>query len=139
MNDAVRPWLEKAQGDWLVMQKLAADPQPEFAAAICFHAQQCVEKLMKALLIANHRLDPPKTHNLRYLSRLIREVLPDWEADNEELYQLSFGAVTTRYPGDEAIEEDATWCRETAERLRAELLGLLGVDPDATPPDPAPG
>ena len=47
--------------------ELAAARQPKHDA-VCFHAQQCVEKLMKALLI-HLGLDPPRTHNLMLLDR----------------------------------------------------------------------
>ncbi len=139
MNERTQPWLDKAQGDWLVLSKLVTDADPAFSDAICFHAQQCVEKLMKAVLLECGPVEPPKIHNLQDLSILVQQLCDSWQTDADALYRLTFAAVQYRYPGDEAEVKDAKWCAETAERLRAKLLDLLGVDPDATPPDPAPG
>lgn len=73
MNDTVNEWISKAEGDYATARReLRAAESPNFDA-VCFHAQQCIEKLMKALLI---RLGvvPPKTHDLVILDRLLTPV-----------------------------------------------------------------
>ncbi len=67
--------VSKAEGDFnSAVRELRARKSPNYDSA-CFHAQQCVEKLMKALLIARKAV-PPKTHNLVELHRLIQRVEP---------------------------------------------------------------
>jgi HEPN domain-containing protein len=50
MNSPVAGWVEKAEEDFRValsLRRLRRDPPHN---AVCFHAQQCVEKYLKALL-----------------------------------------------------------------------------------------
>ena len=60
-------WLIYAQEDlrmatWAMKQKIYNQ--------VCFHAQQCVEKSLKAFLV-HQRQAPPKTHRLVALTELI--------------------------------------------------------------------
>jgi HEPN domain-containing protein len=68
MSGTVNEWTAKADADFSTATREVADP-PNFDA-VCFRAQQCAEKLMKALLI---HLDtvPPRTHDLREPDRLL--------------------------------------------------------------------
>ncbi len=51
MNATVREWVSKAEGDYRTAEReLHPAGTPNFDA-VCFHAEQCAEKLMKALLI----------------------------------------------------------------------------------------
>ena len=124
MNDTVREWLAKSEDDRRVARReLAADPDPSFDAA-CFHAQQCVEKLMKAVLIERSVL-APRTHDLVTLSRLVQTVVPGWNWDELELVSLGRAAVHYRYPGEGADRADATDAVAICERLRPALLMLV--------------
>lgn len=125
MNDVIREWITKADGDFRTAQReLAAVEAPNFDA-VCFHSQQCIEKLMKALLIARGGL-PPKAHDLIVLADLIGRHLPDWSWPADELRFLSRAAVTFRYPGESAEREDAEEAVAIAGRLRKALLSQLG-------------
>ena len=44
------------------------------------------------------------------MSRQLASVDTDWEWDEEDLSDLSSGAVMARYPGFETTAEDATEC-----------------------------
>ena len=51
MSSIVREWIERAESDFRVASResaVAVDPSYD---AVCFHAQQCIEKLMKAVLL----------------------------------------------------------------------------------------
>jgi hypothetical protein len=62
-SETVKEWLAKAEGDFAVAcREIRARKSPNYDA-VCFHAQQCVEKLMKGLLI-HLGVTPPKTHML---------------------------------------------------------------------------
>ena len=67
---------------------------------LCFHAQQCAEKAIKALLIYKD-IEFPPTHNIKILLNLISEK----EIPNKILSSASLTeyAVESRYPSD--IEE----------------------------------
>jgi HEPN domain-containing protein len=63
---------------------------------IMFHLQQCIEKLLKAML-SNRRVEISRTHDIERLITLCRENgenLPDYV---EELIDLSLFAVEGRY------------------------------------------
>ena len=51
MNETVKEWLAKAKGDYATASReLAVDEDANYDA-VCYHSQQCVEKLMKGYLI----------------------------------------------------------------------------------------
>ena len=105
-GDLVRGWLEKARRDLATAERGLADPEP-FRDIICFHAQQAVEKHLKAFLIF-HEIDFPKTHVLEDLVLLAESVDAQFEALRETVVILTPYAVETRYPEfEEPTAEDA--------------------------------
>jgi HEPN domain-containing protein len=116
MKPQTAEWIEKAEGDWKVAQREWAGTEPVYDA-ICFHAQQTVEKYMKALL-EEHELDVPKMHDLLVLLGLLVNILPELEEERISLAELSTCAVAFRYPGESAVREDAEASLQTAGKLR---------------------
>ncbi len=110
----------------MATHELASNDRPSFDG-ICFHAQQCVEKLMKALLI-HLGIDPPRTHNLVWLDELLKPVCPNWGALVEDLRFLTQGAGAFRYPGAKADRDDAVQAMAICTRLRSQLLEFLGAE-----------
>lgn len=51
MTPVVREWVRKAEEDWEVAQRERQVAVHPANAVICFHAQQCAEKYIKAVLI----------------------------------------------------------------------------------------
>ncbi|MDO8632400.1 MAG: HEPN domain-containing protein, partial [Phycisphaerales bacterium] len=92
--------------------------------AVCFHAQQCVEKLLKAVLVLRN-VDPPYTHNLLELAELVRPLHPEIKLDPKDLRYLTRGGVAFRYPGESATAAHAAKAMEICTRLREALLELL--------------
>ena len=127
MNDAVREWIAKAEGDFQAAGELAASRQPNHDA-ICFHAQQCVEKLMKAIL-AYVEIAPPHTHDLLKLHKLVRSAVPSWNCERKELRFLTRGSVAFRYPGESATSTHSTAALSICTRLREMLLMLIKDQP----------
>jgi len=124
MNETVKEWIVKAQGDYATAgRELRAteNPNPD---AVCFHAQQSVEKLMKGLLI---RLGvvPPKTHDLVQLARLLVGARPEWSWPAEELRFPTRASLDFRYPGESADHEEAARAFDIATRVRERLLAFL--------------
>jgi len=128
MNRTIREWVEKANGDYNVAGRELNVPENPNYDAICFHAQQCVEKLMKAVLIL-HGNTPRKTHDLVELDRSLGLVCEEWDWSLAELRFLSLSAVTFRYPGDFADSDDAHRAFDICTRMRARLLELLEQKP----------
>ena len=126
MNAEAQAWVAKAEGDFHDVQRgLRARRNPHHDG-VCFHAQQCLEKYLKARLVAAGA-PFPRTHDLARLLDLILPFEPLWETWRAELNLLSSFAVEFRYPGESATKENARragrLCRIFRERLR-ESLGL---------------
>ena len=84
----------------------------------CFHAQQCAEKALKALLV--HEKKPfPRTHVLEYLLDLLKEAGVAVPPEIDEVFQLTQYAVETPYPGEwqPVSPEEARAALETAGRV----------------------
>ena len=94
----IREWVLKAENDLTAAVQLLKLGKRCPADIVCFHAQQCVEKYVKALLV-NHGRDFPKTHDLRALLAILpARAWPDLTPEEQHL--LSRYATVTRYPGD---------------------------------------
>jgi len=124
---AMPEWMAKAEGDWEALEILLTRDSPGLRDAVVFHAQQCVEKLLKARLIQlGQTVD--KIHDLAALSRQLEAVDRQWSWDDEELADLSSGAVLARYPGFETSVEEQAELVEIASRVRRALRILLGSE-----------
>jgi HEPN domain-containing protein len=124
MPSAVREWVAKADADFRSAQRLLrARKDPDFDGAF-FHAQQCVEKLMKAVLIRKKTV-PPKTHDLIVLHDLLARAIKTWTADEPSLRFLTRGAVVFRYPGASATRDEAKRAVKLAKSLREALLAYV--------------
>ena len=89
-------WLRFARSDLAIAQR-----PPEGAVlleALCFHAQQAVEKSLKAVLLAEG-ICFPRTHSTRILLNLLPTTLPS-PGDLGALAALTDYAASSRYPGD---------------------------------------
>jgi HEPN domain-containing protein len=94
----LRQWVQKAENDLTSAAQVLKLGQFSPADTVCYHAQQCVEKYLKALLI-NHNLDFPKTHNIAVLIALL-PVQARPEISLKDQGRLTEYATTARYPGD---------------------------------------
>lgn len=112
--------LRKARGDEFTVQKLIPDPaSPD--EIIGFHAQQAVEKLLKAVL-AHCAVPYPRIHDLTELVDLLRENRISFPEKLEEIDRLTPFATVFRY-ADLAAEPprafDRAWALELVRRVRA--------------------
>ena len=124
MKPLTREWVEKAEGDFLTAtREYRARKSPNYDA-VCFHAQQCAEKYLKARL-QEAEIPFGRTHNLTSLLDLLLPVEPLWEVFRPSLRTLTVFAVEVRYPGESADKAEArealTLCREVRQRVRASL------------------
>jgi len=101
MMPLTREWVAKAEGDYMTAtREFRARKNPNYDAC-CSHAQQRVEKYLKARLQEAER-PFAKTHNLTALLDLIVPLEPLWESLRASLRTLNVYAVEMRYPGESA-------------------------------------
>jgi HEPN domain-containing protein/predicted nucleotidyltransferase len=100
-------WLRRVDSDFKVVDDLLKSPDPVWDA-ICFHAHQGVEKLLKCVLIAGHT-PPPRIHDLNELLGMCPRELRDNAALRGACAFLYVLWPQTRYPEDETevFAEDA--------------------------------
>jgi HEPN domain-containing protein len=121
----IREWLAKADNDLKnAAHTLTLGPDCP-TDTVCFHAHQCVEKHLKALLVA-HATAFPKTHDIGALLALVpagrRPKLDKGLRDRLTAY-----ATVLRYPGagpDVALTE-ARKAVAVARRIRKEVRRQL--------------
>jgi HEPN domain-containing protein len=128
MKGTTREWVEKAEGDFsTAMRELRARKNPNYDSA-CFHAQQCVEKYLKARL--QHEGIPfAKTHDLPALLDVLLPVEPLWEGLRQQLAALTDFAVDFRYPGESAGKQEAREAVAICRKVRGEVRRSLGLKP----------
>jgi HEPN domain-containing protein len=137
-QDLVNQWIESAQQD-LHLAELALAADYEGYAQIGFHAQQAIEKLVKALLVA-HSIHPPRDHPIGNLRAVLRSVDPGTAEALKFADPLTPYAVRYRYPPRRAplTRERAESAVQLAQKARDLLLGritaqLAGDDGSAAP------
>jgi len=124
MQPLTTEWIGKAEGDLATARReLRARTAPNYDAA-CFHAQQCAEKYLKALL-QETEIPFGKTHNLSLLLDLLHERHPALELLRPTLAILNAYAVEYRYPGEAAEKDVARNAVKLAEELKQAVLDAL--------------
>ncbi|OGS21933.1 MAG: DNA-binding protein [Elusimicrobia bacterium RIFOXYA2_FULL_39_19] len=92
----VHKWFEKANNDLKnIKNNLSAKDIP--ADTVCFHAQQAIEKCLKAVLVYHDR-EVAKTHDLVKLLSEVKIFIPGLAKEEEGLERITEYAVETRYP-----------------------------------------
>ena len=120
----VGEWVRKADNDLTNAEHTLTLGDRAPADTICFHAQQCVEKYLKALLV-HKGVGFAKTHEIADLVALLPgEVRPALTAEEQE--RLT-DYIVARYPGpyDPIVLDEARRAAEVARRVRDEVRKLL--------------
>lgn len=104
MNPLTLEWVEKAEEE-NTTDKLLYQNAGSSKNIICFLAQQCIEKYLKAWL-QEKNIPIPRTHKLEDLLDLITPYIPKWNTWKSDLSTLSNHAVDFRYPGKSATGEN---------------------------------
>jgi HEPN domain-containing protein len=126
MNPLTREWLDKASADLATARReLRARSSPNYDA-VCFHAQQSVEKALKATLQEND-VNIPKTHQLMDLLALCAKVESFFLMLQPDLMRLEGYAVIFRYPGQSASKMEAKAAFKAAELAFTSIRDRLGV------------
>ncbi len=124
-DELVREWVRKAEQDWTALQVLAQGDVGLVADVMAFHAQQCAEKYLKAML-QKHGMAPPRIHSLSALLDMLNASEENFDTIRAECEYLSPFAVNFRYPGEESTRDDAVEAMNCAETIRKEIRGRFG-------------
>lgn len=119
-------WIVKAEGDFLVAQTIYRARKNPVYDAVCFHAQQCAEKYLKAFLQESGQTIP-RTHELLDLLKLCQNIDPSLEMLAPDLRELSYYAVNIRYPGESADKEEAKTSFAAIKVVRNLLRQKMGL------------
>ncbi|MCB1193076.1 MAG: HEPN domain-containing protein [Leptospiraceae bacterium] len=120
-------WLFKALEDLRSAQhELKYGDDEMVTSSICFHSQQCIEKLLKAFLIY-HGQELRKTHNLVFLQTECSNI--DSDFDNFEFEDFNYYSVDIRYPDEFYIPEpeEAKKSFYLADHFKNFVLAKLGI------------
>ena len=121
-------WIRKALEDFIVVEHELTFPKDEIpTGAVCFHSQQCVEKLLKAYLVFYNK-EFGRTHNIEFLIKLCAEIDDDFI--NLKSGDLSFYAVEVRYPDDYYTPTiaEAKECYSIAKNIKTFIFNKLNID-----------
>jgi HEPN domain-containing protein len=128
MRALTKEWIDKAEGDFHTADREARVRKAPNYDAVCFHAQQCAEKYLKAYL--QERGQPfPRVHDLIELLELVLPYDGTFELQRELLKELDGYAVEFRYPGELATKEDARAALRTMKTVRGFVRSRLELDP----------
>lgn len=125
MHDPTEPlaWVARAEED-LALARSALRRKTPLTYGATFHAQQCAEKYLKALLVARRQVFP-RTHDLAALSDLCLQNAIIILVDRDALERLTAYAVQVRYPGDDPTPDEAREALQIAQAVRRFARRLL--------------
>ena len=106
------------------MNRLADSEIEFYTSSICFHAQQAVEKYLKAFLVY-HDVDFPRTHDVDFLMEECQRL--DHQSFEIDLKSLTEFGVAVRYPDDffiPGIKETKEYI-EIANRVSSTVESLI--------------
>ena len=125
-SDIVKAWIRKAENDLInATNSINIKPKPPLDT-VCFHAQQCAEKYLKAYLV-QYEINFEKTHNLGELVLLAVKVDEDFQEIIDISEKLTDYAVDIRCPFllEEPTKEEARETIEMAEKIKKFVLSTL--------------
>lgn len=123
MKPLTREWVQKAEGDWNTARRELRVRKSPNLDAVCFHAQQCAEKYLKALL-QERGSAIPRTHNLEALAKPLLPSNPALAGHTASLRTLGAYAVEARYPGRSS---DRAMAREALAHCKVVRIGVLDI------------
>jgi len=126
MKPITTEWAGKAEGDFALLEREGRVRKNPSYDGVCFHAQQCAEKHLKARLNEGD-VEFGRTHDLVVLLDTALALEPSWEAFAHDLAYLSAFAVSYRYPGESATHEQAKDAIRRCRRFRSAARQALGI------------
>ena len=126
MNDEMLEWIEKAEQDFRMAQVGMRQRKNPVYDSVCFHAQQCAEKYLKAFLV-RHKITFRKTHDLTELQRLCLKADETFQLLGDPLKRLYPYAIDIRYPGVQANVSEARQAINDMKVIRKFVRARLGL------------
>lgn len=126
MKPITQEWVSKAEGDFATAQRELQVQQMANYDAVCFHAQQCIEKYLKACL-QEENIPFIKTHDLSVLLDLFLPIHPAWASLRPTLDALTTYAVEFRYPGMSANQAIANQAFQDCAAIRQTIRQHLSL------------
>jgi HEPN domain-containing protein len=120
-----RDWIARAEEDYELAKSALRRKKPLLYGAT-FHAQQCVEKYLKALLVAKGKLFP-KIHDLVALNDLCKQNGVILGVNEDIIRNLTAYAVEIRYLGEQPTFDEAADAVKTARNVRLTARKLLKI------------
>jgi len=127
-----RRWVVKAEHDLRMVERGMTGSEDDPLDMVCFHAQQCAEKYLKAILVARG-LDYSRSHDLTLVLASVTAQVPIG-LHARDLAVLTRYAAGTRYPeqplevGKSEAEEAVAITRRVREAARANLPAAALAD-----------
>jgi len=128
MKAITAEWVAKAEDDFALLVRESRVRKHPAHDAICFHAQQCAEKYLKARL-AQAAVPFGKIHALLPLLEQALPLEPQWQAFREDMARLSAFAVAFRYPGESADRHTVIDAIQRCRRFRKAARAALRLEP----------
>ena len=125
MKGIASEWAKKAEEDYKTA-RILLDAKEVSPSIVGFHAQQCVEKYLKAFL-ANNDVAPPRIHDLVRLNTICMGIAFDFENIGDSLDFLNPFSVEFRYPGIDVTVEEAKESMEHAAKVRDFIRSKLDI------------
>ncbi len=126
MKPTTAEWVAKAEGDFAVMERECQVTVCPNYDAVCFHAQQCAEKYLKARL-CEADVAFGKTHDLAALLDHVLDLELGWERFREDLAYLSDFAASFRYSGESADRDSALDAQNRCRAFRRAARQSFGL------------
>lgn len=127
----IKEWMDFAEMDFLTAKHLYEHMYPKPLEIICYHCQQCIEKLLKGVLISKD-VTLRKTHDLGLLAEMLQDYTDVDEKYLEMCDDLTPYGVKIRYPQELFIEEyHVEKALEETQELHDWLIGLYKKSDDS--------
>ncbi|MBT6842774.1 MAG: HEPN domain-containing protein [Candidatus Melainabacteria bacterium] len=121
MKEIVKKWIRKSDHDFRNIELIIEE---DLYDLVCFHGQQCIEKLLKAYLIHNDK-NIDKTHDLLKLLSECSSLDTSFDSLKKQCSQLNDFAVDARYPGEDIEQDEAQTAYKITQELREFILGKI--------------
>jgi len=128
MRPDAKAWVVKAEKDFKASQVLARKLDRDLYESVGFHAQQAVEKYLKAYL-TQLQIPFQRIHDLTVLVNTAARSDPSVAGLAKVVAPLNRFAVAFRYPGAAPRKVDVNRARKTAALCRGEFRRRLGLSP----------
>ena len=129
MTRQAEAWLRSAHDDLLTISELIGNEL--LTHVVAYHAQQAIEKSLKAIL-ENNSEPVPRIHNLITLKGMVEKFL-QFDEDSDIFDQINELYVDSRYPTDLGYLPEgkpslkaAVAFKNTAQSIYEEVLNSLG-------------